>query len=243
MSEKIQIMLNSKTANQYLNNITTDCIFTLPQIDVKRRHKASISVLNAVIPHGFYNVNATNNIFSYVFTTGTETFEIPKGNYNISTLIQVILSLIDNTFNITYDSRTNKVTIVNSSKTFYFSSLNTCDELIGLDTNVSQSPVLSWTSNIGINLFTIRTLNISSDNFILNNINTAQPNKASIITIIPITTNAGGIINYSNTQGITSLVHEIDNINNLHVKLLDQDGDPLDLNGLHWSINLLLIID
>ena len=168
MSEKIQIMLNSKTANQYLNNITTDCIFTLPQIDVKRQHKASVSVLNAVIPHGFYNVNVTNNIFSYVFTTGTETFKIPKGNYNISTLIQVILSLIDNTFNITYDSRTNKVTIVNSSKTFYFSSLNTCDELIGLDTKVSQSPVLSWTSNIGINLFTIRTLNISSDNFILN---------------------------------------------------------------------------
>jgi hypothetical protein len=101
----------------------------------------------------------------------------------------------------------------------------------------------TFESDIGINLFTVRTLNISSDNFILNNIHTAIPNNASIITSIPVNTTAGAIIIYQNIMGITSLIHDINNISNLHIKLLDQDGDLLNLNGLHWSIKLLLTIE
>ena len=101
----------------------------------------------------------------------------------------------------------------------------------------------SWESDVSINLFTIRNIQVSSSNFIMNNICSATPNKASIITSIPINVNMGSIINYRNINNISSLIHEITNINNLHIQLLDQDGDLLDLNGLHWSINLLLTIE
>ena len=63
--EKIQIILNSKTADQYLNNNTTDCIFIIPIIEVKRRHKAHISLTDVVIPYSFYNVNETNDKLNY----------------------------------------------------------------------------------------------------------------------------------------------------------------------------------
>jgi hypothetical protein len=77
----------------------------------------------------------------------------------------------------------------------------------------------------------------------MNNIDTSQPNRASIITSIPINVNMGSIIQYDNRHNIQSLIHDITNINNLHIQILDQDGDLLDLNGLHWSINLLLTIE
>jgi 4-hydroxy-3-methylbut-2-enyl diphosphate reductase IspH len=111
---------------------------------------------------------------------------------------------------------------------------------------ISQMPFItpmSWESDISVNLFTIRNIQVSSSNFIMNNICSATPNRASIITSIPITVNMGSIINYRNINNISSLIHELTNINNLHIQLLDQDGDLLDLNGLHWSINLLLTIE
>lgn len=242
--EKIQIILNSKTADQYLNNNTTDCIFKIPIIEVKRRHKAHISLTDAVIPYSFYNVNETNDKLNYVLNEITYNIEIEHANYNITTLIQYLTLNMDSGFTISYNSSTNKITFTHSTYEFTFLDSSTCQELLGFIENVSySSDSLILRSVIGINFFTIRNIQIASSNFILNNINTATPNKASIITSIPVNCNMGGIINYNNINNISSLVHEITNINNLHIQILDQDGDLLNLNGLHWSINLLLTIE
>ncbi len=244
MTEKIQIMLNSKTANQYLNNRTTDCVFTIPNISINRRHRASISVINATIPYSFYNINSTNNTLNYEVNSVSYSLTITKSNYNVNTLITYLTSNLQPGFTISYSSATNKLTFTHDTLDFSFLSTSTCYELIGFEDNVtynSSSQVL--TSVIGINFFTIRNIQISSSNFILNNINTAVPNKASIITSIPIDSQMGSIINYKNINNITSVIHEITNLTNLHIQLLDQDGDLLDLLGLHWSINLLLIIE
>lgn len=229
--------------------MTTDCIFQIPQIEVKKRHKAHIQVIDAVIPYSFYNVNVTNNILKYVMrlpdtsTTAVQTITLPYANYNITTLIAKLLQLMDSGFSITYNSSTNKVNITHNANTFWFVSGTTCGELIGLNEIFPSVETNNWLSDVSINLFTIRNIQVSSSNFIMNNICSATPNKASIITSIPITVNMGSIINYRNINNISSLIHEITNINNLHVQLLDQDGDLLDLNGLHWSINLLLTIE
>jgi len=242
--EKIQIMLNSKKANRYINDKTTDCIFTLPQIELKRRHRAYISITNAIIPYSFYNVNETNNKISYILDdTITYNIVIPPANYNINTLIDA-LKLLMTGFTITYNSATNKLKIQHNSLSWEFIEPTTANEIIGLsDINIPFTDVYTFDSDIGINLFTVRTLQISSNNFIMNNIDTSQPNRASIITSIPINVNMGSIIQYDNRHNIQSLIHDITNINNLHIQILDQDGDLLDLNGLHWSINLLLTIE
>ena len=242
--EKIQIILNSKTADQYINNNTTDCIFRIPVIEVKRRHKAHISLTDAVIPYSFYNVNDTNDKLDYVLNGLTYNVIIEHANYNISTLITYLKLNMDSGFTINYNSSTNKITFTHSTFEFTFLNTSTCQELLGFVENTSYSSnLLILTSVIGINFFTIRNVQITSPNFILNNINTATPNKASIITSIPVNCNMGCIINYNNINNISSLVHEISNINNLHIQILDQDGDLLNLNGLHWSINLLLTIE
>lgn len=55
---------------------------------------------------------------------------------------------------------------------------------------------IELSSNIGINIFTVRTIRISSKNLIMNNIDTAQPNRTSIITNIPVKVNMGAIISH-----------------------------------------------
>jgi hypothetical protein len=216
---------------------------------VKKRHKAHIQVIDAVIPYSFYNVNVTNNILKYVMrlpdtsTTEVQTITLPYANYNITTLMAKLLQLMDSGFSITYNSSTNKLNITHNTNTFWFVSGTNCSELIGLNEIFPSTETNNWLSDVSINLFTIRNIQVSSSNFIMNNICSATPNRASIITSIPITVNMGSIINYRNINNISSLIHEITNINNLHIQLLDQDGDLLDLNGLHWSINLLLTIE
>jgi hypothetical protein len=229
--------------------MTTDCVFQIPQIEVKKRHKAHIQVINAVIPYSFYNINVTNNILKYVMrlpdttTTAVQTVIIPFANYNITTLIAKLKQLMDSDFNITYNSSTNKLNITHTINTFWFVDGTNCNEIIGLNEIFPSVETNNWLSDVSINLFTIRNIQVSSSNFIMNNICSTTPNKASIITSIPINVNMGSIINYSNINNISSFIHEITNINNLHIQLLDQDGDLLDLNGLHWSVNLLLIIE
>lgn len=242
--EKIQIILNSKTANQYLNGSTSDCIFKIPRIAIKRRHKAHIALIDAVIPYSFYNINSTNDALNYTLNSIEYSLSISNANYNVNTLITYLQSQLQPGFTITYDSATNKLTFNHSTYEFSLLSSSTCFELIGFPENETVSSTSqTLTSTNGINFFTVRNVQISSSNFIMNNINSATPNKASIITSIPVNVNMGSIINYKNDNNISSLIHEITNINNLHIQILDQDGDLLNLNGVHWSLNLLLTID
>lgn len=223
--------------------MTTDCMFTLPLIELKKKHRAYISVIDAVIPYSFYNVNYTNNILIYELNSIQYTVTITKANYNINTLMTFLRDSMDSDFSITYSGATNKLTFEHSVYEFSFLPTSTCFELIGFTENTHTSSSLVLTSDIGINLFTIRNVQISSPNFILNNINTSKPNKSSIITSIPVNVSQGSIINYTNNNNIQSLVYEITNISNLHLQILDQDGDLLNLNGLHYSVNLLLTIE
>ena len=66
MSEKIQIYLNSKRANKYIDNNTSNCIFFLPRVNIKKNNNITISVLSMQLPYSFYNINYTNNKLVYL---------------------------------------------------------------------------------------------------------------------------------------------------------------------------------
>ena len=76
----------------------------------------------------------------------------------------------------------------------------------------------------------------------LNNINSSTPNNSSILCSIPIQSASGSIISYSNTFNVNNEVYNIHNLTLLHIKLTDQDGAILDLNGCHFSATLQLDI-
>ena len=240
--EKIQIYLNSKNANKYINNQTSNTIFHLPHINIRKSNTVTITVLNAQIPSSFYNVNSGNNTLVYNENDGEiQTVTLTPSNYNINTLKAHIVSLIPS-FNITYSSSSNKLTISHSTYDFTLFSSSTCFELLGFSDINHISTTLSLISDNVINLFTVRNLQIASDNFILNNIDAASPNSSNILASIPVSTSYNNIISYANIHDVYSEINNTRNLTNLHIKLTDQDGNVIELNNAHWSLTLLLSI-
>lgn len=259
MSENLEIYLNSKTATQYLDNNVADCIFTIPNIELDiLKEDVYVSVRNAVLPYSWYVVNSTNNKLDLTIDGTSYTINFPLGNYNVNTLATQLKSLIDalqtqhghdGDLTITYLAKTNKYYFFHSRHQFSFLSTSTCLELLGFkdgQTYVAsalpfQTHKHELTSTIGINLFVVRAVYVNSNNFILQNINSSTPSNASILASISVTGNPNSIIHYENTTS-KHKIHTLNNINNLHIKLTDQDGDLLELNSINWSMTLELTI-
>lgn len=247
MSEKqtIQIFLNSKTANKYIDGYTSNCKFHLPRIIIPTESKIELSVQNASVPYSFYNVDGFNDTLVYNVNGGSNiVITIPQGNYNVSSLRTYLLSVMAG-FTITYTSMNNTFTFTHPTYDFSFKASSTCMEILGFEENVVHNSISkTMTSTCSINLFTIRNIYIQSNNVITNNINNATMNNASILCSIPVSSGQNSIINYNNSNNVKTIVKNSDIINfsTLHMKLSDQDGDTLDLNGCHWSATLQIDI-
>jgi len=241
--EKIQIYLNSKRANKYINDQTSNCVFHLPPINVKKTKNVTVTVLNAQIPSSYYNVDSFNDSLIYNIDGGnTQTFTLKHSNYNINTLKAHMLTLIGLHFSIIYSTASNKLTISNDTHDFELEQSSTCFELLGFSDNDHSSTSRILTSDNVVNLFTVRNLHIVSDNFILNNINSYNPNNSNILASIPVTTSYNGIISYANIHDVHSEINNTRNLTNLHIKITDQDGNIIELNNAHFSLTLLLSI-
>ena len=113
--ESIQIHLNSKFASSYNNLHFSDCDFTTSLIQISDKYTIYLSVVNAVIPYSFYNVNSTNNILYYQELTSptvtNTTIFIPYGNYNVNQLATYLAQNLPRT-NVSYDPIKNKLLIL-----------------------------------------------------------------------------------------------------------------------------------
>ena len=239
--QSICLFLNSQTANSYVNGYTSECLFVLPALVIPKKTKVSVSVQTASIPSSFYNCDDFNKKINYVENSITYNKVLPQGNYNVLTLANALKTLMGVNFTITYNSLDNTYTIINSLYDFQLLATSTCFEMIGFKDNTTYSSVSkSLKSPISINLFTIRNIYISSNNFMLNNINSSTPNNSSILCSIPIQSSPGSILTYSNKYNVYNEVYNTHNLTLLHIKLTDQDGAILDLNGCHFSLTLQL---
>ena len=88
----------------------------------------------------------------------------------------------DNKFTITYDIKTNKYIFNHLFYEFGFYKTSNCFELLGFSESNKTSINRTLTSDIMINLFPIRQIYITSENFILNNVNHASSSNSNIIT-------------------------------------------------------------
>ena len=206
--QSLCIFLNSKTANSYVNNYTSEYIFKLPPLNIPKRSKINISVQTASIPSSFYNCDDFNNKFNIIVNGVSQNLIISQGNYNINTLIIQLKALLGVNFSIIYNNLDNTITFTNLLYDFQFLATSTCFEMLGFTDNltyISESKILK--SSISINLFTIRNILISSNNFILNNINSIKPNDTSILCSIPINSSSGSIISYTNNFNVSNDVY------------------------------------
>lgn len=235
--ETFQIHLSSALANKYNDNLTSDCEFNLPTIEIPSNFHIHVSVENFCCPYSFYNINSSNNYLVYYENTTYKTLTITQGNYNTTSLINYLLQTMTN-FTITYSQITNKFTFSNSVQ-FSFASNSTCLSLFGLSTGITAqltSGIYSFTSDICANLSPYRCICIAS-NLRTFSVNTLLPNNQSILASIPINTAPNSVIIYENKNNFKCNTYT-NVINNLRIRLMDHRFNTLDLNGCHWTLTL-----
>ena len=240
-NETIEIYLNSKSASNYLNNQISDCFYNLPSIEILQDEIAYINLKDAVIPYSFYNVNNTNNKLDYILNSVNYSITLINGYYNVNTLRTHLLDLLGVNWTILYISKLNKFEFIHTLNNFTFLNTSTCFELLGFKNNISYySTSLKLISDICCNTFTIRNIYVSSDNFILNNIDSNNHNKSNIICSIPVRGLYNSILFYEDSS--KHLIYKLDNMVNLHVRLTDQDNNLLDMNDIHYTLTLEITI-
>ena len=244
--ESMQIHLNSKFADNYINNSYSNCEFFLPVIEIPPQHHIYISCVLANIPYSFYNIDTNNNKLSYNIVVGAsyETINIDVGNYNI---YQLITFLQTNTpFTFSYSSITNKLTITHPTSDFSFDSSNsTALELLGFKTTDSLLSLSSY----NLSLTSIYCVNLQSKhcicvqvNYQTGNINVSNKLSNNILASIPISGAPYSMITYRNSNaGFRSNLYT-NSLGYLNVKLIDQNNNLINFNGCHWTLTLQLDI-
>jgi hypothetical protein len=242
--DSMQLFLNSKYADVFLDNTGTNLQFNFDYITVPDGHYIHLSVVNCIIPWSFYSINGNNNKITITTSTLASpqgTYYIGYGNYNALQLASYLTSLIPN-ITVTYNTIINKFTFTSSSINFIIDSeFTTCQELLGLSTNnlYNTSIVNALTSYNPINLSSIRTITIRS-NYNTGNINFGENNFFCDLCSIAVTAAPNGLIIYNNPNNYTSNLY-VSEINNINIKLIDQNGLPILLNNQYF--NMILQID
>jgi hypothetical protein len=241
--DSLQIYINSKYADQFNDNTNANILINLPYITVPNGHYIHLSVINATIPYSFYTVTNINNKIGIVTTpiagvSPSGTYYIPPGCYNANQLASTITMLIPN-MTVLYNNILNIFLFTCTTTDFIIDiDFTTANELLGLSSdnlyNTSFGKVLK--SYTLINLSTVRTVNIVC-NYNTGNINILENNFYNTLCSIPVITAPYSLITYTNPNNYSSNLY-ISEFNNISLKLLDQDGNTINLNNQFFNLTL-----
>ena len=239
--DSIQIHLNSKYADKYVNGSVSDCEFNLPMIEIPAQHYIYISVQNATIPYTWYNIDSTNNTLIYHVEGAYYALQITQGNYNANQLASFLAKNMSGTFTVSYDIITNKFTFTNPNN-FVINSTSTCLGILGFppDELYSTSILKSLKSYTMVNLLNKSAVYIQS-NLLTGNINNNSKAEGTILTSIPINCPPYSLITYNNFNGFKSNLYS-NNISFINIKIVDENNTLMNLNGCYWNITLQLDI-
>jgi len=235
--DSLQLHLNSKQATSYNNNLTSDCNFILPMIEVPSQHYLYMSVIHAVIPYSFYQIDRSNNILSYTIETLSYEVVILPGNYNARQLVVYLTYNMPN-FTVTYNSIYNKFSFAHNSSNFTFNITSTCLGLIGMNQMNHTSSANILTSTQSIDLMPHKCLCVSS-NLVTSSVNLSSPSELGVLISLPITSAPYSMITYRGDMDHQQCLYK-NAFSSIQLRLTDQHGKSLDLNNIHWAITLQL---
>jgi hypothetical protein len=247
MSDRSFILhLNSKYANSSDNGEDT---FAFNPIKSSEENEIWISIIHFICPYSWYNINNDNNKLVLYIQDDFYTFYITPGNYNgitLATQIQTTVNAYTDptkffipivNFSCSYDTKTSKLTF-NNNYYYYVDSSSTILNVIGFHSQANSSlSSLKYilTSTYPINLIPHHCIcissNIETDNI---HLSISQYNK-SVLASIPVDVSPMGLIIYKPLDIVK--VNTNNNIlNYIVIKLIDQSGNVIDLNGQHYTI-------
>ena len=207
----------------------------------------SIVVKQVSIPFTFYNINASNNRFTWKKTGVNTSFVLPVGQYNVSSFMAAMqaegtaigLTMVQNPL-------TRRFTITTTTTIEYLDIReNVLAEVLGIKYgempveevlvfNATGVPALSITSNVFIESNSLGDVNL---------IRTSGHSR-STLACIPITVPWGVVEQYvsshSEIDDIDHNTHGGKSVQHIDIRITDHNGVVVDLNGHHVSIILVL---
>lgn len=215
--------------------------------DVKEiQNTIAIVVKHVSFPNVFYNVNALNNVFAFFNGVTVKTVSLPIGQYNMSKFLTDLNALLAaDGLTITQSTLTNKLTITNTSGsnvTVYFDHLNSMYKLLGLSENAnilntSSYNLLNLPALQGIQHVYINSASLSKAN------NMVSPNTVQVtssVVMVPVNVPFGQNVHYETQHEELDLINYdgVKDLSSIDIKLLDIEGNILDLNGHNFTMIL-----
>tara|TARA_R110000751_G_scaffold5205_1_gene24200 strand:- start:1055 stop:1795 length:741 start_codon:yes stop_codon:yes gene_type:complete len=239
MSDNRKLYLRS---NQGVVNggVDTDITFAItPPLTTSDFFNFTLTLESAEIPISFYNVNSSNNTFTYhLISSGVEsTITIPVKNYSATQLLTVLNSLLSSlSVAVTYDEQINRYTFTGSAD---FKLKGNAFRLLGLfpdatTFNLSSSNILVSPSMINL---------LFPRNCFLQLISTQATTYNSTIAKVQLSAEDLQVVYFNGTIASEFSVLLSDRtLTSIRVSLVDDDGLALGaasgLNGIYWSLGL-----
>lgn len=234
-----QIYLDSATADLYLNDTKKSSVvfvFRNPIILNKFAYEMRISVVNAQIPISYYLINDTNNKLNITINGIVTTYYFKKGNYNINTFISEWANSIGTGWTLTYDNITNKITYTYTQNFTFSDDLNSIFGIMGFKkgsiyTSSNNSLICPYVANFA----GITRLNIKSNSFTLNNVDSYNKSINRTIAVIPVSSISSGYMYYNNFTNYNTVFtnHSISTIN---IEIYDDFKNFIDFNNIDWTM-------
>ena len=204
-----------------------------------------ISIKSAEIPNTQYNINSNNNTFFFANSqTSQVAYVIPVGQYTTTSLmaavVSVVSAVISGSITLVQSSLTNKITLAINSGTFNMTpgSHFQINLVLGFKSG-SFSSVSSLVADSLPNLSGLKSVYIASQT--LSNHSAmicSEQLKQNVFCNVPITVPFGSTMSFEEDEQTSDFVvfHSRKNISMIEIKLLDEDNNVVDLNGLDWSL-------
>lgn len=232
-----EIYLNSDDADRKIGNDTSFCIFVFKSVvEVPTNVNILLSVKDAQIPVSFTNVNNSTNTFIYTIGVTTTTFTLANGNYTANTLRDALNTGLSGIFTFTYDSTKNKYSITHASSDFIIESSSGLIRILGFTLTDHTSSSNTITSDSVCDLSGLGGIFIQT-NFLTSSQDSKTKNLTSILQKIPINQSGNGVVFYTNKNGYKTQIFE-KTVNEIHIKILDEDQNTLDMNNARWRLTL-----
>ena len=244
VKQNILVTLNTKNCTSVYNgNFLSDVEWDLSDILSKPKSAVefSVSVMNASIPIGQYNINNTNNILRLknLTTNVTSSIVVTAGNFTITQLIAALTTNTPVEYTYTFLPLRNKIFITNSSDEFQILSTTTMWEPLGLERNVTQTSLIrNCLFPNCVNMSGIQNINVHLDNLNTKNITSFTKAASTIIASVPVDVNSSGVLSY-NLSSNYEIPVPINSLEYINILLKDDLGNFIQNNGVHWSITLL----
>jgi hypothetical protein len=246
VKQDILVVLDTRNCTSFYNgNFMSDVEWDLTDIISKPKQgvEFTVSVVNASIPIGQYNVASIDNTGNTVTIvdpsyTNPVIMTIPNGNYTITSLIADIQSRGPPQYVWTFIPYKNRISVSNPNQNFTLTVSNSLFEPLGFAKGVTYSSTnKSITSPNCVNMSGLRNINIHLDNLSTKNITSFTKSASTIIASIPIDVNSGGILSY-NLSSDYEVPVPISSLDYINILLKDDLGNFIQNNGINWGITL-----